>query len=74
MLVETFLLVVQVLVSFSRDRVQQLLVPSRSPTSLLLEVLTVFSQDRFLRGLLGLITWMSTCLCRVGAVPCHRHV
>ena len=32
LLVEIFLLVVQVLVSFSRDRVQQLLVPSSSPT------------------------------------------
>ena len=40
-LVEIFLFVVQVLVSFSRDRVQQLLVPSRSPTLFLLEVLTV---------------------------------
>ena len=52
---------VQVLVAFSHGRVQQLLVPSRSPTFLLLEVLTVFSQDRFQRRLLDLITWMSTC-------------
>ena len=60
-LVETFLLVVQVLVSFSRDRLQQLLVPSSSPTSLLLEVLTVFSQDSFQRRLLDLFTPMCTC-------------
>ena len=49
---------------FSQDRVQQLLVPSRSPTILLVEFLTVFSQRR----LLDLITWMSSCLLRVGAV------
>ena len=42
----------RVLVSFSRDRVQQLLVPSRSPTLLLLEVLTFVVQDRFQRRLL----------------------
>ena len=62
MLVEIFLLVVQVLVSFSRDRVQQLLVPSRSPT---LEVLTVFSQDRFQRGLLDLnfSARLTLCVC-----------
>ena len=45
----------------SRDRVQQLLVPSRSPTSLLLEVLTVFIQDRFQRRFLDLFTPMCTC-------------
>ena len=44
MLVEIFLLVVQVLVSFARDRDQQLLVLSSSPTLFLM----------------GLITWMST--------------
>ena len=60
LLVEIFSLV-QVLVSFSRDRVQQLLVPSRTPTLLLLEVLTVFSQDRFQRRLLDLFTLMCTC-------------
>ena len=60
-LVGMFLLVVQVLVSFSRDRVQQLLVPSSSPTLFLLEVLTVFSQDRVQRRLLDLITLMCTC-------------
>ena len=44
-----------------RDRVQQLLVPSRSPTLLLLEVLTVFCQDRFQRRLLDLFTLKCTC-------------
>ena len=66
-LVEIFLRVVQVLVSFSRDRVQLLLVASKSPTLLLLEVLTVFSQGRFQRRLLELITFGMHL--RVGPVP-----
>ena len=51
-LVVVFLTVLKVLsqnrepLSFVRDRDQQLLVPSSSPTLFLLEVLTVFSQDR----------------------------
>ena len=47
--------------SFARDRVQQLLVPSSSPTLFLLKFLTVVSQDRVQQRLLDLITWMSTC-------------
>ena len=48
-------------VSQERDRVQELLVPSSSPTLFLLEVLTVFSQDSFQRRLLDLFTLTCTC-------------